>query len=170
MKKQTADVERRSRREFIGNVLQMSGALLLIQNVPVNAQSKFINYGDTLVMDTPTVDETVERYMQTWNVKGLPNIRAALEKCCAKEVSHSDPNRPPKTGLDWLASVIQSSQEKFAGRDLALISKADYYFSSGRYNWRLTQKDGQKFDGTDYFEYDSENRITRIVTFAGVLS
>ena len=170
MKQQTADVERRSRREFIGSVLQMSGALLLIQNVPVTAQSKFIHYGDTLVMDTPTIEDTVERYMQIWNLKGLPNIKAALAKWCAKEVSHSDPNRPAKTGMDNLAAVIQNSQEKFAGRELTLVSKVDYHFGSGRYNWRLTQKDGQKFDGTDYFEYDSENLITRIVTFAGVLS
>ncbi len=170
MKKQTADVEGRSKRKFIGNVLQMSGALLLTRSVPVTAQSKFINHRDILVTDTPTVEEAVECYMQTWNVKGLQNIRTALAKCCAKEISHSDPNRPPKTGLEWLASVIQSSQEKFAGREIALISKVDYHFSSGRYNWRLTQKDGQRFEGTDYFEYDSENRITRIVTFSGVLS
>lgn len=170
MKKQTADVESRSRREFIGNVLRTSSALLLVQNVPATVQTKLINCGDALLMNTPTIEETVELYMQTWNVKGLPNIKAALAKCCEKEISHSDPHRPPKTGLDSLAAVIQSSQEKYAGRDLALVSKADYHFGSGRYNWRLTQKDGQKFDGTDYFEYDAENRITRIVTFAGVLS
>lgn len=164
------DAERFHRRKFIGSVLQISGVLLITQNISVNAQSKLMNNEKTLMMDTSTINETVKRYLQAWNVKGLQNIRAALAKCCVKEVSHSDPSRPPKIGLDWLASVIQSSQEKFAGREIALISKADYHFNSGRYNWRLTQKDGQRFEGTDYFEYDSKNRITRIVTFAGVLS
>ena len=77
---------------------------------------------------------------------------------------------PPMKGLDGLAAVIQGSQDKMPERKISVTSKVDFHDNSGRYKWLLTKKTGDKSEGLDYFEYNSENRITRIVSFFGVLS
>jgi hypothetical protein len=170
MKQQTADVERRSRREFIGSILQTSGALLLIQNVPVTAESKSFNYKESLIMNTQTVEESITQYIQAWNEKGLKNIKTALEKCWTADGTYTDSNNPPMKGLDKLAAVIQGSQEKMPERKIARTSRVDFHDNSGRYQWLLTKKNGEKSEGLDYFEFNAENRITRVVSFFGVLS
>jgi hypothetical protein len=71
--------------------------------------------------------------------------------------------------LDELAAVIQGSQEKMPDRKIAQTSKVDFHDNSGRYKWVLTKKNGDTSEGLDYFEYNSENRIVRIVSFFGVL-
>jgi len=159
-----------NRRTFIRHTLQVSGALLLSQNVPVIAQSKSLNHKETLIMNTQTVEESIRQYIQAWNEKGLKNIKATLEKCWTDNGTYTDPNNPPMKGLDGLAAVIQGSQDKMPERKISQTSKVDFRHNSGRYQWLLTKKNGDTSEGLDYFEYNSENRITRIVSFFGVLS
>lgn len=159
-----------NRRTFIRHTLQVSGALLLSQNVPVIAQSKSLNHKETLIMNTQTVEESVRQYIQAWNEKGLKNIKAALEKCWTADSTYADPNNLPTKGPDGLAAVIQGSQDKMPERKFSQMSKADFHHNSGRFKWLLTQKNGETTEGLDYFEYNSENRITRIIGFFGILS
>ena len=158
-----------NRRSFIRNALQAGGALLLIQNVPVTAESKSLTYEETLIMNAQTIEESIAQYFVAWNEKGVKNIKAALEKCCTADGTYTDPSNPPMKGLDALSAVIQGSQDKMPERKISLTSKVDFHDNSGRYKWLLTKKNGDKSEGLDYFEYDSENRITRIVSFFGVL-
>ena len=158
-----------NRRSFIRNTLQAGGALLLIQNVPVSAESKSLNYEETLIMNAQTVEESIAQYFVAWNEKGVKNIKAALEKCWTADSTYADPNNPPTKGFDGLAALIQNSEEKMPERKFSQTSKADFHHHSGRFKWLLTKKDGSATEGLDYFEYDAENRITRIVGFFGVL-
>lgn len=164
------NAKRYNRRSFIRNTLQAGGALLLMQNVPVTAESKSLNYEETLIMNAQTVEESIAQYIVAWNEKGVKNIKATLEKCWTTDGTYTDPSNPPIKGLDGLAAVIQGSQEKMPERKIGLTSKVDFHDNSGRYKWLLTKKNGDKSEGLDYFEYNSENRITRIVSFFSVLS
>lgn len=163
------NTKRYNRRSFIKNTLQAGGALLLIQNVPVIAESKSLNYEETLIMNAQTVEESIAQYIVAWNEKGVKNIKAALEKCWTADGTYTDSNNPPMKGLDKLAAVIQGSQDKMPERKISVTSKVDFHDNSGRYKWLLVKKNGDKSEGLDYFEYDSENRIVRIVSFFGVL-
>jgi hypothetical protein len=159
-----------NRRSFIRNTLQVGGALLLSQTIPAITESKSLNYEETLIMNAQTVEESITLYIQAWNEKDLKNIKAALEKCWTADGTYTDPSNPPLKGLDKLAAVIEGSQEKMPERKIAQTSRVDFHDNSGRYKWLLTKKNGDKSEGLDYFEYDSENRIVRIVSFFGVLS
>jgi hypothetical protein len=159
-----------NRRGLISHALQIvGGTLLLSLNIPIVAESKSLNYEETLIMNAQTVEESITLYIQAWNEKGLKNIKAALEKCWTADGTYTDPNNPPIKGLDELAAVIQGSQEKMPDRKIAQTSKVDFHDNSGRYKWVLTKKNGDTSEGLDYFEYNSENRIVRIVSFFGVL-
>ena len=118
-------------------------------------------------METQTVEKSIELYFEAWNKKGVENIKAALEKCWIADGSYTDPRYEPMRGLDKLAEVLQASQDKFPGRILEVASKIDYHHGSGRYVWRFTQPGGATLEGVDYFEFNSENRITRLVSFFG---
>lgn len=171
LEKQMSDTKNYNRRTFLGNTLQAGGFLVLSQNVSIFAKSNFVDYKDTLIMKTQTVEESIAQYFRAWNEKGVKNIQATLEKCWTADVgTYTDPNNPPIKGLEGLAMVIQGSQDKMPERKIELISKVDCHDNSGRYEWRLTKQNGEKSEGLDYFEYDSENQITRIVSFFGALA
>jgi hypothetical protein len=42
---------------------------------------------------------------------------------------------------------------------------ANFFNFSGRFSWALTFPDGYVSEGIDYFEFDAENKITKIVGF-----
>lgn len=159
-----------NRRSFIRNTLQAGSTLLLVQNVGVFAESESLNYEETLIMNAQTVEESIKQYIVDQSEKGVKNIKVALEKCWTADGTYTDPSNPPIKGLDGLAAVIQGSQDKMPDRKISLTSKVDFQDNSGRYKWLLAKKNGNKSEGLDCFEYDSENRIARIVSFFGVLS
>lgn len=121
-------------------------------------------------MSKQTIEESIEQYVAAWNEKGTENIKAALEKCWTDDSTYADPNNAPTKGLDSLAMLIGRSHEQMPGRRFSPLSKPEFHHGSGCFKWRLTKKDGEARDGLDYFEYDSENRITRIVGFFEILS
>lgn len=121
-------------------------------------------------MNAQTVEESIAQYIVAWNEQGIKNIKAALEKCWTVNGTYTDPSNAPMKGLDKLAAVIQGSQDKMPERKISATSKVDFHDNSGRYKWLLVKKNGDKSEGLDYLEYDSENRITRIVSFFGILS
>ena len=121
-------------------------------------------------MKTQTVEESVAQYVAAWNVSGVEKIKGALGKCWTADTTYADPNNAPTRGFDGLATLIGLSQEQMPGRQFSLLSKPEFHHSSGCFKWRLTEKDGARRDGLDYFEYNSENRIVRIVGFFDILS
>jgi len=121
-------------------------------------------------MNTPTVEESIEQYIAVWNVKGAENIKAALEKCWTADSTYSDANNAPVKGFDALAELIKRAQERSPEGVYSQTSPPDFHHGSGCFKWRLTKRDGETFDGLDYFEYNSENEIVRIIAFIGIFS
>ena len=159
------------RRRFIKNAIQVgSSALLFSQTLPIIAESESLNYEEILFMNTQTVEEITKQYVQSWNEKGLKNMKESLDKCWTADSTYADPNNAPFKGFDALIALIVRAQEQAPGGIYSQTSPPEFHHGSGRFNWRLTKKDGSKRNGMDYFEYDSENRITRIVGFFDVVS
>lgn len=121
-------------------------------------------------MSPQTVEESIEQYVAVWNEKGAENIKAALEKCWMADSTYADANNAPVKGFDRLAELIGRAQERSPGILDSQTSPPDFHHGSGCFKWRLTKKDGETFDGLDYFEYDSENKIVRVVAFISILT
>lgn len=120
-------------------------------------------------MKQQTVEESIEQYIGAWNKTGADNIKAALGKCWTVDSTYADPNNAPTKGADGLTALIELSQKQMPGRRFSQASAPEFHHGSGCFRWRLTQKDGEAINGLDYFEYSSENQITRIVGFFDVL-
>lgn len=121
-------------------------------------------------MNTQTVEESIAQYIRAWDEKDPKKIEAALEKCWAADGTYADRRYAQMKWTNGLVAVIEKSQKEMPDRKITQTSKVDVHHNSGRYKWDLVKKNGEKSEGLDYFEFDSENRITRIVSFFGVLS
>ena len=121
-------------------------------------------------MKTQTIEESITQYTGAWNEEGIENIKAALEECWTVDSTYADPSNAPVKGLDELVTLIGRAQEQSPGGRFTLTSPAEFHHKSGCFKWRLTKKDGSHRDGMDYFEYNAENQIVRIVGFFTILS
>ncbi len=120
-------------------------------------------------MKKQTVEESIEQYVGAWNITGAENIKAALGKCWTADSTYADPNNAPTKGSDGLTALIELSQKRMPERQFIQTSEPEFHHGSGCFKWQLAKKDGEALDGLDYFEYNSENQITRIVGFFNVL-
>lgn len=123
----------------------------------------------TADMKTQTVEESIEEYFRAWNEKGLKNIETMLEKCWTSDGTYADPRVAPMQWKNGLAAVIQGSQEAMPDRRINKTSKVETHHNSGRYKWEVVKQNGERSEGLDYVEFDSENRIRRVVSFFGAL-
>jgi hypothetical protein len=117
-----------------------------------------------------TIENAIYQYTNAWNQEDPITIKAALYRCWTEDSSYTDPQNPLITGRDALANLIYSSYEPMPGRTFRLLSQVDYHNGSGRFRWELIQPGQEVQEGMDYFEYNGQNQITRIVGFFGAFS
>lgn len=117
-------------------------------------------------MNPQPLEETIRRYFQAWNQTGLDAIKATLRLSWVAEGTYTDPHNDP-TGIDGLAAVIDHSRQESPEQIVTLTSRVDQHHGSGRYTWVLTKPNGVKTEGLDYFEYNADHQITRLVSFFG---
>lgn len=121
-------------------------------------------------MNTQTVEQTIEQYIRAWNEKEPEKIEAMLKKCWAANGAYVDPRYDPMQWTDGLVRIIAESQETLPDRRVNQVSKVDAHHSSGRYQWEVVMNNGDRTEGLDYVEFDSDNRIARLVMFFGALA
>jgi hypothetical protein len=109
---------------------------------------------------TASVEEMIEKYVSAWNNQNLEEFKAAFAECWAPEATYTDPDYDI-AGLDAIAGLAQLSLEKIPTRKFSVLTQPDYHHNVGRYNWQIHLPEGTK-DGFDYFEFNSEFKITRI--------
>lgn len=110
-----------------------------------------------------SVEEMIEKYVNAWNNHTLAEFKAAFAECWAADATYTDPNYDI-AGLDAIAGLAQISLEKIPGRTFSVLTQPEHHHNVGRYNWQVHLPEGTK-DGFDYFEFNSEFKITRIVSF-----
>ena len=111
------------------------------------------------------VKDTIAQYTDAWNTKGIEIIAAKLSAFWTAESTYVDPKNPKVTGIEELASFIQSVYDQMP--DLVIIdtSKIDYHNNSGRFFWTMKIKNEVILTGMDYFEMNDQHQLTKIVGF-----
>lgn len=115
-----------------------------------------------------TTTDMIRQYIQAWNEKDRDSILAALRKCYSAESTYIDPSTPLLHGLVDLATFIYSLRTKIPGMKIEMLSEPDAHHNSGRFRWKTILPDEER-QGMDYFEFNAEHRITRVVGFFGEL-
>lgn len=110
-----------------------------------------------------SVEEMIEKYVNAWNNHNLAEFKAAFAECWSPEATYTDPNYDI-AGLDAVAELAQISLDKIPGRTFSVLTQPEHHHNVGRYNWQVHLPEGTKH-GFDYFEFNSDFKITRIVSF-----
>lgn len=116
----------------------------------------------------PSVEEMIKQYVAAWNEKGLAEFKAAFAPCWAADATYTDPNFALVKGVDGIAELANTSLEKIPVRKFHVLASPDYHHNAGRYTWKVDLPEETK-EGFDYFEFNEENQITRLVSFFGPL-
>jgi hypothetical protein len=111
-----------------------------------------------------SVEEMIEQYVSSWNEGNLDDFKAAFARCWAADATYTDPNFELVKGVDGIADLAQFSLEKLPIRKFAVLTQPEYHHNVGRYNWKVDFP-GETKEGFDYFEFNGENKLTRIVSF-----
>ncbi len=112
---------------------------------------------------TASVEEMIGKYVNAWNNHTLAEFKAAFGECWAADATYTDPNYDI-AGLDAVAALAQVSLYMVPTRTFSVLTQPEHHHNVGRYNWQVHLPEGTK-DGFDYFEFNSEFKITRIVSF-----
>ncbi|SDF20304.1 SnoaL-like domain-containing protein [Mucilaginibacter pineti] len=116
----------------------------------------------------PSVEEMIEKYVAAWNGKSLAEFKTAFAECWAADATYTDPNYENITGVDGIAELANGSLEKIPVRTFNVLKSPDYHHNVGRYTWNVVLPEETK-EGFDYFEFNEQNQITRLVSFFGPL-
>jgi len=115
-----------------------------------------------------SVNEMIEKYVSAWNGKELEEFKAEFAKVWTEDATYTDPNFPLVEGLNGLSELAYSSLEHAPVRTFSILTTPDYHHNVGRYTWQVELPNETK-EGFDYFEYNEEYKITRLVSFFGQL-
>lgn len=121
-----------------------------------------------VLCDMKNMTENISRYVGAWNEMTADAVKAALETCCAPDLTYTDKTTPVFSGIDELVKLIMGSHEKFPGRTFPLLTEPEYFDGQCYYTWGLNIPGMPEREGHDFVEYNAENMITRIVGFLPV--
>lgn len=110
-----------------------------------------------------SVEEMIGQYVSAWNENSLENYRKEFGKCWADDAVYLDPYGEYQ-GVDELATFAYKSLEIVPERKFSIFEEPEYHHQFGRYTWKV--EIGEKTNvGFDYFEFNSNFEITRLVSF-----
>jgi hypothetical protein len=112
----------------------------------------------------PSVETMIEQYVNTWNDTHLDAYRAGFASCWAPDATYTDPGNALIKGVDALADLAQWSFNKVPGRKFNILKRPVFHHNSGRYYWTVALPEGPR-QGLDYFEFNDQFQITRLVSF-----
>ena len=111
------------------------------------------------------IDETILTYTSAWNEQEPALIREKINRCWAPGGTYTDKVTDTIIGPEAISDLIFRSLEIMGPRTFHLLGQPDTHHQSGRFRWLAIRPEGYPAEGMDYFEFDSDNRITRIVGF-----
>ena len=125
-----------------------------------------LRYYDLCFMENiKDIEETILTYTSAWNETEPEAIREKINQCWAAEGTYTDKITDTITGQEAITGLIISSYEQMGPRTFKVLSQPDAHHQSGRFRWLAIRPEGYPIEGMDYFEFDGQNRITRIVGF-----
>lgn len=108
---------------------------------------------------------TVRRYIEAWAEKSPEKIQEILEEVWTPTSTYEDPLTAELTGYDGVIGHIRKFQELRPDARIELNSLVDQYHQMGRFHWILIMPDGTVSYGTDFVEFDENNRLSRVIGF-----
>lgn len=110
-----------------------------------------------------SVEKMIEQYVSAWNENNLEAYKKEFGKCWDVNAVYIDPYSEVN-GLDELARFAQKSVVIRPTRKFSILEKPEFHHSFGRYAWEVDVS-GRKNQGYDYFEFNSNFEITRLISF-----
>lgn len=114
---------------------------------------------------TKNIEETILTYTSAWNETEREAIMEKISQCWAPAGTYTDRLTDTITGPDAIADLIIGSYSQMGPRTFKVLAEPQIHHQSGRFRWLAIRSEGYPVEGMDYFEFDSEYRITRIVGF-----
>lgn len=111
------------------------------------------------------IEETILTYTSAWNETEREAIKELIRRCWAPEATFTDRLTDTITGQNAITDLIISSYEQMGPRTFKVLGEPVTHHNNGRFHWLAIRPEGYPIAGMDYFEFDSDNRITRIVGF-----
>ena len=122
--------------------------------------------GDLSAMENKkNIEETILTYTSAWNETEREVIKAIISRCLAKDATYTDPLTDTLSGQDAIIELITGSYEQMGPRTFQVLGEPSTHHNNGRFRWLAIRPEGYPVEGMDYFEFDRDNRITRIVGF-----
>jgi hypothetical protein len=112
----------------------------------------------------PSVETMIEQYVDTWNADNLEAYKAGFATCWAPEAIYTDPGHALIQGVDGIADLALYSWNKLPGRKFNILKRPVFHHNSGKYYWTVALPEGPR-QGLDYFEFNDQFQITRLVSF-----
>lgn len=112
-----------------------------------------------------SVEAMIKDYVAAWNNNDLEEFKAAFSKCWAPDAIYTDPDYALVAGVDGISALAQFSLEKIPGRKFHVLTQPEHHHTVGRYTWKVDLPDGSSKEGFDFFEFNDQYQVTRIVTF-----
>jgi hypothetical protein len=111
-----------------------------------------------------SVEEMIEQYVSAWNENNLEAYKREFGKCWAANAVYVDPYSEDIIGVDGIANFAQKSLEIIPNRKFKVLEKPEHHHTFGKYVWHVDYE-GQTNTGYDYFEFNANFEITRLVSF-----
>jgi hypothetical protein len=111
------------------------------------------------------IEETILTYTSAWNETERGAIAEKIKKCWAPEGTYTDKITDTIIGQDAIIDLIVSSYGQMGPRTFKVLGEPETHHQSGRFFWLAIRPEGYPVPGMDFFEFDQESRLTRIVGF-----
>jgi len=122
--------------------------------------------GDLWAMEnTKKLQENILIYTSAWNEMNREAIHEKINRCWSTEGTYTDKLTDTITGRDAITDLIVGSYEQMGPRTFKILAEPVTHHRSGTFRWLAIRPEGYPIEGSDYFEFDEQNRITRIVGF-----
>lgn len=115
-----------------------------------------------------SVEEMIAKYVAAWNEKTLEDYKTSFAECWAADATYIDPNFENIIGVNGIAGLAFASLDSIPVRTFNIINMPNYHHNVGRYAWNVILPEETK-EGFDYFEFNEDYQITRLVSFFGPL-
>jgi hypothetical protein len=112
-----------------------------------------------------SIAETILIYTSAWNETEREAVREKIDQCWSAEGTYTDKLTDTITGPDAITELIIGSHVQMGPRTFKVLDEPETHHQSGRFHWLAIRPEGYPIPGMDYFEFDEQNRITRIVGF-----
>jgi hypothetical protein len=118
----------------------------------------------------PSINETVDRYIASWNETDTAKRRTLLDQTFTADGSYVDPMLEGKTpgGID---AMIAGAQRQFPGLEMRLAGPVDVHNGRARFNWAFVPAGGKDpvVAGIDFVTISGDNRLQTVTGFIDLM-